>query len=51
MSAEGTLCIANYAEAKNCADFYCDVADTWPGSPEDLLVAMEECQPLARTGG
>jgi len=47
VSADGTLCIANYAEAENRADFYYDVADSWSGSPEELLEAMEECQPLA----
>lgn len=47
VSADGTLCMANYAEAKIRADFYCDVTDIWSGSPGELVEAMGECQPLA----
>ena len=47
VSADGTLRMANYAEAKSRADFYWDVADIWSGSPEELMEAMEQCQPLA----
>ena len=42
-----TLRVTNYPEAVTRADFYEDVADSWSDSPEDLVGAMDECQPLA----
>jgi hypothetical protein len=43
----GTLRVTNYPEAVTRADFYEDVADSWSDSPEDLVGAMDECEPLA----
>lgn len=43
----GTLRVSHYTEAKIRAEFYCDVADSWSGSSEDLADAMSDCEPLA----
>ena len=43
----GTLIVANFAELTTRAEFYEDVADRWADSPQDLLDAMSDCQPLA----
>lgn len=43
----GTLIVANFAELTTRAEFYEDVADRWTDSPQDLLDAMSDCQPLA----
>lgn len=43
----GTLRMAGYAEAGTRAEFYEDVSGDWARSPQDLVDAMEQCQPLA----
>lgn len=43
----GTLIVANFAELTTRAEFYEDVADRWMDSPQDLIDAMSDCQPLA----
>ncbi|TVS14942.1 MAG: hypothetical protein EA424_17800 [Planctomycetaceae bacterium] len=47
VSDGGTLRMANYVEARTRAEFYDYVAAFRSRSPEDLVEAMEDCEPLA----
>lgn len=47
VASGGTLTIADYWGPKSRADFYESLSDWWSGSPEQLMDAMNECQPLA----
>lgn len=43
----GTLSMMGHYEPETRAEFYESVADCWSGSPQALLDAMDDCQPLA----
>lgn len=47
VSSEGTLTVAGFTEPETRAQFYESVADSWSGSPSDLVSAMVDCPPLA----